>query len=110
MPDFFLEPSDIEPERPERRTPPRMVSTGLHPTADAPKARGTDPQPAYAPCEACGQPTLLGETRAGQRLALDVHVRTYLVNWDKMATLPWLDESRGYPLHRCGRLRQGGDV
>lgn len=96
MTDFTL-----EPERPERRTPPRMVSTGLAPTAELPKVRGKDHPPAYAPCEACGHLVLLGETRAGTRLALDVHQTTYCVNWDKGAKLPRLDESRGYPVHRC---------
>ena len=104
MSDFFtLEPDELEPERPERRTPPRLVSTGLHPLEDVPQARrkAKDAPPAYAPCEACGQPVLIGETRAGKRLALHVHVRTYAVSWDKGVPLPRLDESRAYPLHGC---------
>ena len=105
MSDFFLEPEAIEPERPERHTPPRMVSTGVHPLEDAPKARGKDHPPAYAPCEACGRLVLQGETRAGQRFVLDVHQTTYCVNWDKGATLPWLEQSRAYPLHTCRRQR-----
>jgi hypothetical protein len=84
-PDFTLEPADVEPDRPERHTPPRMVSTGLAPTTEVPTARGKakEAPPAYTPCEVCGQPVLLGETRAGQRLALDVHVMTCAVSWDK---------------------------
>ena len=98
-----MEPDAIEPDRPERRTPPRPVATGLAPTAEVPTARGTDHPPAYAPCEACGQQVLLGETRAGTRLALDVHQTSYCVSWDTGATLPWLDASRAYPLHTCRR-------
>ena len=44
MPDFFLEPGEIEPER---RRPVRMVSTGLHPTAEVPTSRRQDHQPVY---------------------------------------------------------------
>jgi hypothetical protein len=57
--------------------------------------------PAYAPCAFCGQPVLLGQTRAGTSLWLDVHVSTYCVSWDKRAGVPWLEESRAYPVHRC---------
>ena len=48
--DFLLEPDDLEePDRPERRRPPRIVSTGLAPTAEVPTmTRGTpDLPPAY---------------------------------------------------------------
>jgi hypothetical protein len=57
--------------------------------------------PAYAPCAHCGAPVLLGQTRAGTPLWVDVHVPTYCVSWDKGAGVPWLDQSRAYPVHRC---------
>jgi hypothetical protein len=99
--DFTLEPD--EPDLPRTPQRVRMVSTGLAPTQDVPLARGKgkDAPPAYAPCEACGRPVLLGETRAGTRLVLDVHVQIYVVSWDKGAKLPRLVPSRGYPLHWC---------
>jgi hypothetical protein len=56
---------------------------------------------AYAPCACCGQPVLLGQTRAGSTEWLDVHVTTYCVSWDKGAGVPWLEQSRAYPVHRC---------
>ena len=37
MPDFFLEPDEIHPGRPERPRPVRMVSTGLAPTSRRPR-------------------------------------------------------------------------
>jgi hypothetical protein len=47
MPDFLLEPDEIEPERPDRRRPVRLVSTGLAPTAEVPTPRrGNEPAPA----------------------------------------------------------------
>ncbi len=104
MAEFTLEPDEPTADRPERRAPPRMVSTGLAPTADLPHARGKGKEgsPAYAPCAVCGQPVLMGETPAGSRLALDVHTVTYAVSWDKGKRLPRLEISRGYPVHGCG--------
>ena len=65
----------------------------------APKAR--DPAPAYAPCPACGLMVLTGQTRTGERLALDVHVPTWCVLWNTGEALPVLEQSRGYPVHGC---------
>ena len=101
MPDFFLEPDDLEPERPERRRPVRLVSTGLHPTADVPTSRRKDHPPAYAACEACGAMVVTGATACGMRLALDLHHKTYTLVWHHEA-LPALQESRAYPVHQCG--------
>ena len=66
MADFTLEPDAIEPARPERRTPPRQVATGVAPTSDVPPVRGKakDAPPCYAPCLLCGQPVLTGATPA----------------------------------------------
>ena len=36
MPDFTLEPGEIEPERPVRSGPVHLVSGGVHPTAEVP--------------------------------------------------------------------------
>ena len=101
MPDFTLEPSDIEPERPERRRRGRLVSTGLHPHADLPTSRRKDRAPVYVPCEACGAQVVTGATASGRRLALDPHVTTYTILWHHEAA-PVLQESRAYPVHHCG--------
>ena len=105
MPDFLLEPDEIDPERSERRRPVRLVSTGLAPTAAVPASarRGKDTPPCYAPCEACGGLVLTGRTLTGIRLALDTQVRTYTVYWAQGAPEPTLSESRGYPVHQCHR-------
>ena len=81
MTDFTLTPADDDSDRPERRRPVRLVSSGLAPTSDLPRQRGPDPPPAYAPCEACGQAVLTGETARGQRLALDVQTPCCTVLW-----------------------------
>lgn len=101
MTDFTLEPDELEPPRPAQRRPVRLVSTGLHPLEAVPPTRGTERDPAYAPCAACGRPVLVGETRAGTRLALEVHVPTYCVLWGSGEALPVLEPSRGYPVHGC---------
>jgi hypothetical protein len=103
MPDFFLEPDEIEPARPEHRTPPRLVSTGLAPTAEVPtvRAKGKDAQPAYAPCVLCGQPVLTGATLHGHTLHLDVGATCYALAWPNAATVPTLLPSRAYPVHHC---------
>jgi hypothetical protein len=101
MPDFMLEPEEIEPVRASRRV--RMVATGVAPTADiSPSRPGKEPDPCYVPCEACGVLVLLGATAGGTRLALDTHRRTYTVLWEKGAAQPRFQESRAYPVHRCG--------
>jgi hypothetical protein len=101
--DFMLEPDEIEPEQPERRRPVRMVSTGLAPTAEVPTTKRGKPDapPAYAPCPVCGVQVLTGATPAGLRLALDVGIKTYVVDWDRGTPALLLIESRGYPVHRC---------
>jgi hypothetical protein len=110
MPDFLLEPDEIEPApdeiEPETHTPPRpvrMVSTGLAPTAEVPttKRRKPDPPPAYAPCDVCGAAVLTGRTQAGASVALDTGIKTYVVDWHHGTPEPVLVESRGYPVHRC---------
>ena len=106
MPDFMLEPDAIEePERPERRSPPRLVATGLAPTAEAPVPRVSkkpDAPPVYAPCPACQALVLRGVTTDGTQLTVDVRTRTFVADWNHGATLPVLRESRGYPEHVCG--------
>ena len=82
------------------------ASGGFRKRGPAPTARDT--APAYAPCPACGQPVLAGETRTGTRLALDVHVQTYCVLWTTGAVLPVLEQSRGYPVHRCQSEQRPG--
>jgi hypothetical protein len=99
--DFTLTPDDDDSERPERRRPARLVSSGLADTAPVPRQRGPDPPPAYAPCEACGALTLRGDTAAGRRLALDVQVPCYTMRWDTGAPRPLVHASRAYPVHRC---------
>jgi hypothetical protein len=39
MADFTLEPDALEPARPERRAPVRLVGTGLAPMAEVPRLR-----------------------------------------------------------------------
>jgi hypothetical protein len=81
----------------------RLVSTGLAPTADAPKSsrRKSETPPCYVSCEACGVLVLTGATTAGARLSLDTHIATYAVQWDQEAHEPILHQSRGYPVHQC---------
>ena len=98
MPDFTLEPDEIE--RPTWSSPVRMVSTGLHPTAEVPPTRRKDRPPVHVPCEACGTMAVIGVTESGTRLALDPHVKTYTILWHHEAE-PALHESRSYPVHRC---------
>jgi hypothetical protein len=98
-------------ERPVRSRPVRLVSSGLAPTADVPAAahKDTQPAPVHVPCEACGAMTLTGQTPTGQRLALDLHVRTYMVLWHHEAQ-PVLHASRCYAVHQCragGSAREG---
>ena len=66
MTDFTLEPDELDPDRPVRRSG-RLVASGLAPTAEVPPPRGrtTEPVPAYGPCPTCGRPVLAGLTRAG---------------------------------------------
>ena len=97
MPDFMLEPDEVEPER---RRPVRLVSTGLADTAEVPRSSKPEP-PCYAPCEGCGAAVLTGTTSAGLRLALDTHLPTYLVDWSAGTPVPVLQVSRAYPVHRC---------
>jgi hypothetical protein len=103
VPDFMLEPDEIEPERPNRRRPVRVVSTGLAPTAEVPASarRGREQPPCYASCEACGTMVLTGVTATGTRLAVEPQRLTYAVNWPSGTPEPTLYESRGYPLYRC---------
>jgi hypothetical protein len=111
MPDFMLEPDEIEPERPERRRPVRLVSTGLADTAEAPPSarRGQEHPPCYVLCRTCNSPVLLGQTPSGVQVALNVSGRRcYTVHWLTGAHQPRLAESRAYPEHQC---RQGkGDA
>jgi hypothetical protein len=108
MPDFFLEPDEIEPERPARSGPVHLVSGGLHPTAEVPTSKRQDPPPVVVPCEACGTMVVRGATVSGVQLALDLHLKTYTINRHHEAH-PVLHESRGYPVHRCPGLEvQGG--
>lgn len=107
MPDFTLEPDEIEPERPVRGKPPRLVSTGLHPTAAVPKGRpGQETPPSCAPCVRCGEVVLSGETLQGQTLHLDVAQTCYCVVWANQAPVPTLFESRAYPVHTCREERR----
>ena len=103
MPDFTLEPDEIEPERPVRSSPVHLSSGGLHPTEAVPESRrkGKDAAPVSLPCEACGSMVVLGATVHGLRLALDPQVRTYALSWHHEAQ-PVLHESRSYPVHHCG--------
>jgi hypothetical protein len=101
MTDFTLEPDEIEPERPERHRPVRLVATGLAPTAEPPRATKPPPPPCYTACEGCGAAVLTGTTAAGLRLALDTHLPTYLVDWSAGTPVPVLHVSRAYPVHRC---------
>ena len=102
MPDFTLEPTEIEPERHERRHPPRLVSTGIAPTAEVPKGRaGKEAQACYNPCVFCGLEVLTGATTQGQVLHLDVSQACYAVSWPSQAEMPTLFESRAYPVHTC---------
>jgi hypothetical protein len=103
--DFLLEPDQIEePDRPERRSPPRLVATGLAPTAEAPVPRASkrpDAPPVYAPCPACQALVLRGLTTSGEQLTLDTGLKTYAVDWSHGEAAPVLRESRGYPEHVC---------
>ena len=102
MTDFTLEPDDLEAPGPARRPQaPRLVTTGLHPTAAVPTTRTKDLPPAYAPCAACGQPVLTGQTRAGTCLVLDISVQSWCVSWDHGA--------RCRSWKRAGRIRCTGE-
>ena len=103
MAEFLLEPDEVEPERPERHRPVRLVASGLADTAEVPpQRRGPEPESCYAPCEACGASVLTGKTTAGVRLCLDTQQNTYTVDWPAGTPEPVLHHSRAYPLHRCG--------
>jgi hypothetical protein len=102
MADFLLEPDELEPERPDRRRPVRLVASGLADTAEVPRAPRAEPAPCSAPCEACGASVLTGKTTAGVRLCLDTQHVTYLVEWPAGTPEPVLHHSRAYPVHRCG--------
>ena len=99
MPDFCLDPDEVEPER---RRPVRLVASGLADTAEVPRSTRAEPEPCYAPCEACGALVLTGTTTAGVRLALDTQHATYLVEWPAGTPEPVLHHSRAYPVHCCG--------
>ena len=101
MADFLLEPDELEPERPERRRPVRLVASGLADTAEVPRSTRAEPEPCYAPCEACGASVLTGKTTAGVRLCLDPQHATYTVDWPAGTPEPALHHSRAYPVHRC---------
>ena len=49
MAEFTLEPDQPTADRPERRAPPRMVATGLAPTAEMPHARGKGKEECLGP-------------------------------------------------------------
>jgi len=102
MADFLL-----EPDRPERRRPVRLVATGLADTAEVPRSTRAEPAPCYVPCEACGQAVLHGTTSAGVRLALDTQVPTYTVVWPAGTPEPVLQGSRAYPVHHCRQGQEG---
>jgi hypothetical protein len=103
MPDFTLEPDEIEPERSSR--PVRLVTTGLAPTAEVPVhgRKGYDAVPCYLPCSLCSALVLCGATGAGQWLALDTGKPTYAVPWTPGTAQPRLHASRADPVHACAR-------
>ena len=107
MAGFFLEPDELEPERPVHTKPPRLVSTGIAPTAEVPKGRpGKETPPCYTPCVFCGLEVLTGATTQGQVLHLDVSQCCYAVSWPSQAEMPTLFASRAYPVHTCGHERR----
>jgi hypothetical protein len=110
MPEFMLEPDQIDTDSPERSRAPREVSSGLAPTADVPtKKHKKEPAPCYVPCEACGQLVLMGDTADGRRLAVDLEIPMYVIGWNARAERPCLYESRGHAVHHCGGMaREGG--
>jgi hypothetical protein len=102
MPDFMLEPDAIEPERPVRGTPPRLVSTGRAPTAEVPTQRaGKETPPCYAPCLLCGTMILSGQTTDGHTLHQDTSRPCYAPVWANKAPQPTLLPSRAYVVHQC---------
>ena len=104
MPDFTLEPDEIESENPR---PVRITSAGLAPTADLPKQRrAPDTPPCLTACECCGVEVLFGQTLSGLHVAIELTQRTYTVLWEAGAALPTLHESRGYPVHVCPAIRR----
>jgi hypothetical protein len=108
MSEFLLEPDEIEPVRPERTRPVRLVSAGLHPTVEVPKSKrgAPDPAPVSRPCAACGAVVLVGRPATGPPLALDTQVPCFTILWLPGAAEPRLDASRAYPVHQC-RLTDG---
>jgi hypothetical protein len=108
MTDFTLTPD--EPASPLQPQRVRLVSSGLHPTETAPRParKGPEPQPVVVPCPYCFQQIVLGKTREGRRLFLDLGVPTYTLLWSSGEALPHLALSRAYPLHVCGRLAPDG--
>jgi hypothetical protein len=112
MADFTLTPDDEEPDLPLQPQRVRLVSSGLHPTETVPTSRrkSTDAAPVAIPCLSCAQQIVLGTTREGRRLFLDLGVPTYTLLWASGAALPHLALSRAYPLHVCGRLAPQEDA
>jgi hypothetical protein len=99
---FTLLPDDPRtPTEPTTRQL-RLVTTGLAPTAEVPGARAQPERPAcYLPCPTCGAQVLVGRTKAGKAVALDLGPQTYIVDFPAGADAPTLHESRGYPVHGC---------
>jgi hypothetical protein len=103
VPDFTLEPDEIEPERSSR--PVRLVTTGLAPTAAVPGGgRKLATEPRYVPCSLCSALVLCGTTGLGTWLALDTGKPTYAVTWTPGTAQPRLHASRADPVHACARM------
>jgi len=105
MPDFTLEPDEPDDNRAEH-SHPRLVGTGLAPTAEVPATarRGLSPAAVYQPCS-CGTLVLQGRTDAGSSITLTPSIPTWVVLWLPGALLPRFVRSAGYPEHVC---REGG--
>jgi hypothetical protein len=88
----------------------RLDVMGRDPTADMPEgaSKRAETPPCYRPCRTCGTNVLTGRTAAGAEHALDVDIATYVVLWDSGAPYPLLQQSGGYPVHRCGQKAEAG--
>jgi hypothetical protein len=66
-----------------------------------PDQKPTPSRPAAMTTCQCGARVLIGETRTGVPVTVELGIPTYVVIWGNGEPVPQLRESGGYPVHRC---------
>ena len=101
MPDFTLEPDEIEPERPARSNPVHLVRGGLHPTAEVPTARGRTTRPSTYPAK----PVAPWSSLAKRLVVRGWHSIPTADVYGELASSrrsPCCMNRVGIPVHQCG--------